>query len=178
MHTLHHVNVQEVPCWSRQVVRWIEFFAGRKYTAMRRTESLSSSLHACSCVTITSVRSTSLNQKPLCLSYSFRRIKECEVLALATLWPDCNIRERERILLFWGADTINCELLVRASRFLCFAFCVSQSITCITVAERSATTWHFSTVFHSREVLILPPKWMNVLIDDFRTILTRSEWIK
>jgi len=161
------VNVQEVPCWSRQAVRWIGFFAGRKYTAMRRTAGLSSSLHACSCVTITSVTCTSLNQKLLVSTSS--SIKECDALASATLRPGCNIHEHECIPSFWS-DTINCEWLVQVSRFLCFAFRVSHSIICTAVEKKNgAATRHFSTVFHSRGALISPPKWMKrSVIDDFR----------
>lgn len=56
------------------------------------------------------------------------------------LWPDCNIRERERIPSFWSVDTINCEWLVQVSRFSCFAFRVSQSI--IRIAVEKKEPWH------------------------------------
>jgi len=110
----------------KREVPWIEFFAGRKYTAMRRTKGLSSLLHACSCVTITSVKCTSLNQKSLCSSYSFRGIKECDVPTLTTLQPGCNIHECEYIPSFWSVDIINCEWLVPVSRFSCFTSRILQ----------------------------------------------------
>lgn len=72
------MNAQAASCWSRQVAPWGELSAGRKYTAMRHTEGLSSSLHARSCVTIIPDHVWSHPWiKRHCPSYSFRRIKEC-----------------------------------------------------------------------------------------------------
>lgn len=144
---------------------------------MRRTEGLSSSLHACSCVTITSITCTSLNQKPRCSSYSFRRIKECDVPASVPPWPDCNIRERERIPSFWSVDTINCEWLVQVSRFSCFAFRVSQSI--IRIAVEKKERWHVA-FFNNASVArsFNSASRMESSVIDFRKVKTLTGWIK